>query len=144
MNATPAVVEADQERTGGCLCGKIRFTVRGKAVYPHLCSCEHCQKLGGAPVMWWAGWPTDAITWTGEGGEPTYFTTFKDEAQRGFCPDCGARISAIDSDIPELGINVTALDDTSSPDLVPVNQSFKDNAVPWLPVVADAQHSPVG
>ncbi|GAB2882059.1 GFA family protein [Streptomyces deserti] len=144
MNATLAAVEAAQERTGGCLCGWIRFTVKGKAVYPHTCSCEHCQKLGGAPVMWWAGWPADAVAWTGEGGEPTWFETFEGEAKRGFCPTCGSRLAAIDSDIPELGINVTALDDTSGSDLIPVNQSFRDNAVHWLPSVPDTQHSVVG
>ena len=140
MNATPA--EATEERTGGCLCGRIRFAVKGKAIYPHLCSCGHCQKLGGAPVMWWAGF--SEVSWTGEGGEPTWYTTFEGEAQRAFCPGCGSRLAAIDSDIPDVGINVTALDDTSGQDLTPVNQSFRDNAVSWLPPVPDRQHSTVG
>jgi hypothetical protein len=47
-------------------------------------------------------------------------------------------------DVPELGIVVTALDDISGADLVPVNQSFRDNAVHWLPQVPDTQNSPVG
>ncbi|MDF4249572.1 MULTISPECIES: GFA family protein [unclassified Streptomyces] len=140
MNATPA--ETD-ERTGGCLCGKIRFVVKGKADYPHTCSCPHCQRLGGAPVMWWAGFATDGLSWTGEGGEPKWFETFPGQAKRAFCPDCGSRIAALDSDIPDIGINVTALDDTSGADLVPVNQSFRDSAVHWLPSVPDTQHSTV-
>ncbi|WP_438479105.1 MULTISPECIES: GFA family protein [Streptomyces violaceusniger group] len=53
MNATAAAgaqgAEDTEERTGGCLCGRIRFTTRGPAVFPHTCACEHCQKLGGAP-----------------------------------------------------------------------------------------------
>jgi hypothetical protein len=57
---------------------------------------------------------------------------------------CGSRLAAIDSDVPELGINVTALDDTSGLDLVPVNQSFRANAVHWLPPVPDTQRDPVG
>lgn len=84
MNASPA--EATEERTGGCLCGRIRFTATGPAVYPHTCHCDHCQKLGGAPVMWWAGF--GRVTWTGEGGEPTWFETFPGKAKRGFCPTC--------------------------------------------------------
>lgn len=141
--APATLVDGSEERTGGCLCGRIRFTVKGKAVFPHTCACAHCQKLGGAPLMWWAGFPMDRVTWTGTGGEPTWFETFEGEAKRGFCPDCGSRLAAIDSDIPELGINVTALDDTSGTDLVPVNQSFRDNAVHWLPPMLDAQRSPV-
>ncbi|MGW2689791.1 GFA family protein [Streptomyces sp. NPDC001414] len=143
MNAIPNVVAA-QERTGGCLCGKIRFTVKGEAVYPHTCSCSHCKKLGGGPMMWWAGFAPENVTWT-NGVEPAWYTTFEDEAQRGFCPSCGSRIAAIDKGVPELGIVVTALDDTSGADLVPVNQSFRDDAVAWLDQVPDTtEKSPVG
>ncbi|MFF0540570.1 GFA family protein [Streptomyces coelicoflavus] len=90
MNATPAAdtqrAKEAEVRTGGCLCGRIRFTAQGPAVFPHTCECDHCQKLGGTPVMWWVGFKT--ITWTGEGGEPTWYETFPGEAKRGFCPSC--------------------------------------------------------
>ncbi|WND40731.1 GFA family protein (plasmid) [Streptomyces sp. BB1-1-1] len=144
MNATPDIVAAAQERSGGCLCGKIRFTVKGEAVYPHTCSCPHCQKLGGGPMMWWAGFAPENITWTGE-SEQIWFETFKGEAKRSCCPNCFSRLAAIDNGVPEIGIVVTALDDTSGDDLVPINQSFRDNAVHWLPQVPDTQKkSPVG
>ncbi|MEU9472166.1 aldehyde-activating protein [Streptomyces avermitilis] len=95
-------------------------------------------------MMWWAGFAPDGVTWT-NGVEPTWFETFPGETKRGFCPDCGSRLAAIDSDVPELGIVVTALDDTSGADLVPVNQSFRDSNVRWLPQVPDTQKkSPVG
>ncbi|PKT67903.1 GFA family protein, partial [Streptomyces populi] len=50
MNVALDIVAAVQGRSGGCLCGRIRFTVKGKAVYPHTCSCSHCKKLGGGPM----------------------------------------------------------------------------------------------
>ncbi|MFB6984459.1 GFA family protein [Streptomyces sp. NPDC056304] len=87
----------------------------------------------------------ETVTWTGDGGEPTWYGTFEGEAKRGFCPTCGTRLAAIDSDIPEIGFNVTALDDTSDPDLVPIHASFRDNAAHWLLQVPDTQKkSPVG
>ncbi len=90
MNATSDAdsqgAETAGERTGGCLCGRIRFTTRGPAVFAHTCACPHCQKLGGTPVMWWVGFET--VTWTGEAGEPTWYETFPGEAKRGFCPTC--------------------------------------------------------
>ncbi len=92
--------------------------------------------------MWWAGFET--VTWTGEGGEPTWYETFKGEAKRGFCPTCGSRLAALDSDIPEIGINVTALDDTSGQDLVPIHASFRDNTVHWLPSTPKTEHSTSG
>lgn len=144
MNAAPAAqgAETTGERTGGCLCGRIRFTARGPAVFPHTRACRHCQQLGGTPVMWWVGFET--VTWSGEGDEPTWYETFEGEAKRGFCPTCGSRLAAIDSDIPEIGINATALDDTSSIDLVPIHASSHDNAVHWLPPMLQTPHSAVG
>ncbi|MFE9454397.1 hypothetical protein [Streptomyces sp. NPDC006739] len=46
--------------------------------------------------------------------------------------------------IPEIGINVTALDDTSGTDLVPVHASFRDNAVHWLPPVPEIERRAAG
>ncbi|WP_324605330.1 GFA family protein [Streptomyces sp. NRRL S-237] len=65
--------------------------------WPHTCACRDCQKLGGTPVMWRVGFAR--VSWTGEGGEPTWYETFPGEAKRGFCPTCGSRVAAIDSDI---------------------------------------------
>ncbi|MEV0577984.1 aldehyde-activating protein [Streptomyces sp. NPDC050392] len=92
--------------------------------------------------MWWVGF--ERVMWTGEGGEPTWFETFPGKAKRGFCPVCGTRVAAVDCDVPEIGINVPALDDTSGADLVPVNASFRENAVGWMPPVADIRCSPSG
>lgn len=132
MNAAPDVGAAARERSGGCLCGHIRFTVRGEAVHPHTCSCRHCQKLGGGPMMWWVCFASDDVTWAG-GTELTWFDTYEGEASRGFCPRCGSRLAARDAGVPLLGIVATALDDTSGADLTPVAQSFRDDAVHWLP-----------
>ncbi|MEU9290055.1 aldehyde-activating protein [Streptomyces sp. NPDC048275] len=85
----------------------------------------------------------ETVTWTGE-SEPTWYETFGGEAKRRFCSTCGSRVAAIDSDIPEIGINVTALDDTTGKDLVPSHTSFRDNAVHWLPPVPETEHSAAG
>ncbi|MFE6977118.1 GFA family protein [Streptomyces sp. NPDC057682] len=142
MNTTFAAEPAEAgERTGGCLCGRIRFTALGPATFAHTCACAHCQKLGGTPLMWWVGFGT--VIWTGT-SEPTWYETFEGEAKRGFCPTCGSRIAALDSDIREMGINVTALDDTSRTDLVPVHASFHENTVPWLLPAHRAEPGPTG
>lgn len=54
---------------GGCLCGNIRFSATGDPDFPHLCSCAHCQRLSGAPVMSWVSLPDNGFEWTGPGGE---------------------------------------------------------------------------
>ena len=135
---------ATQDRTGGCLCGKIRFVVTGEPDYPHVCSCTHCQKRAGGPMQSWVGFPLAGLRWTGEGGEPTWYDTFPSETKRGFCPTCGSHVAAFDYGDTTIGINLSALDNQDDPRLVPVNQSFRGDAVPWLPQVPDSQRSTSG
>ncbi|MGV9835800.1 GFA family protein [Nocardia niigatensis] len=122
---------------GGCLCGKIRFRADAQAEWPHLCSCPHCQRLSGAPVVAWVGFPIDRFTWTS--GEPRWHPTYP-TTDRGFCGDCGSFLAARDSEgefEKTIGITMMALDDHHG--LTPVHQSSKDNAVPWLPVLESAE-----
>jgi hypothetical protein len=139
MSDLPDMVTA--ARTGGCLCGKIRFTAAGEPDYPHTCSCQHCQRLSGGPMMSWVSFPLDEFAWTGDGGEPSWHYTFEGETKRGFCPTCGSQVCALDDGATSIAITLSALD--SADDLIPVNQSFREDAVAWLPQVPDTRHSTV-
>ena len=92
----------------------------------------------------WVSFPLAGLRWIGEGGEPTWYDTFEGETKRGFCPTCGSHVAAFDYGDTTIGINITALDDQADPRLVPVNQSFRGDAVSWLPQVPDTQHSTAG
>ncbi|WTZ55065.1 GFA family protein [Nocardia sp. NBC_01388] len=130
-----SVLGAQQLRSqvdGGCLCGNIRFSATGAPDFPHLCSCEHCQRLSGAPVMSWVSFPSEGFEWTGPGGEPTWFETFP-QICRGFCPSCGSTMASKGDEEGLVGVTMMSLDDHTS--LVPERQSFRPNAVPWLPIV---------
>ncbi|SEP53736.1 GFA family protein [Amycolatopsis saalfeldensis] len=128
-------------RTGGCLCRQLRFRATGEPDYPHTCSCRHCQHLGGGPMMSWVSFPLTGFSWWA-GSEPSWYYTFEGETKRGFCPNCGTQVCALDDDGDSIAITLSALD--SADDLTPVNQSFRDDAVSWLPQVPDTRHSAVG
>ncbi|MEV6978521.1 GFA family protein [Kitasatospora sp. NPDC093806] len=121
-------------RTGGCLCGRVRFEAAGAPDYPHVCSCPHCQKLAGGPLMSWVSFELAGFRWTGPTGEPAWHHTWPD-SRRGFCPTCGSQVCAQDDGAPCIALTLSALDDAS--DLTPVNQSFRSDAVPWLPRLPD-------
>ncbi|MFF3356737.1 GFA family protein [Streptomyces sp. NPDC002917] len=125
-------------RVGGCLCGQIRFAVASDPDYPHVCSCTHCKKLSGGPMMAWVSFDLDGFTWTGPRGEPSWHYTWPD-SKRGFCPSCGSQVCAQDDGADSIALAFFALDDPT--DLIPVNQSFRDGAVSWLPQIRNAQHS---
>jgi hypothetical protein len=141
MSDTSMDTSADgSDRTGGCLCGKIRFVVTDEPDYPHVCSCRHCQKRAGGPMQSWVSFPIAGLRWTGEAGEPTWYDTFPGETRRGFCPTCGSHVAAFDYGDSMIGINLSALDYPNDPRLIPINQSFRSDAVAWLDQVPDTQH----
>lgn len=75
----------DQE-TGGCLCGKVRFATTGPLREVIFCHCSQCRRQSG---LYFAATsvPADRLALEGE-GNITWFaaSTF---AKRGFCATCG-------------------------------------------------------
>jgi hypothetical protein len=124
-------VNTGKARTGGCLCGDIRYEVTGAEDFPHTCSCEHCQKLSGGPMMSWVSFPVAGFTWIGPGGEASWHYTWPD-SKRGFCPRCGSQVCAIDDGSDSICMTMSSLDDPR--EFTPVKQSFAENSVHWLPV----------
>ncbi|MFE2322726.1 GFA family protein [Streptomyces sp. NPDC059385] len=132
---TPAAPTAPTTRAGGCRCGTIRFTVTGEPDYPHTCSCRDCQSLSGGPMMSWVSFPLDGLAWFG--AEPPWHRTWPD-SRRGFCPACGSQVCALDDGAGSIAVTLSP--PGNPPDLVPVNQSFRETAVPWLPQVPDTRN----
>ncbi|MGW5383958.1 GFA family protein [Nocardia sp. NPDC003963] len=119
---------------GGCRCGRIRYRAESAEIWPHLCSCLDCQSLSGGPVMAWVGFPANAFTWTGDGGEPTWFYTFPGIG-RGFCSTCGSTLASKGDVEGEVGVTIMSLDNHTA--LIPEHQSFTADAVPWLPPIVN-------
>ncbi|MCF6370799.1 GFA family protein [Rhizobium halophilum] len=85
--------------TGGCLCGQLRLTARGKPYRVGLCHCLDCRKHHGAPFNASAIFPAEAVTIEGETSE------FRG---RHFCPRCGSSVFAVSDD--EIEVALGALD----------------------------------
>src|SRR5947208_6308161 len=70
-------------RTGGCLCGAVRYSVRGDPVHVRRCHCADCRKESGSAFSVYAQWPVEAFEMSGE---------ISSYDGRGFCPSCGSRL----------------------------------------------------
>lgn len=116
-------------RTGGCLCGAVRYTVRGEPTHVGRCHCADCRKESGSAFAVYAQWPRDAFELDGE--VATY-------DGRSFCPSCGGRIGNIGDDGVEIRLG--SLDD--APFLLrPEAEIWIKRREPWLPAVEGAsQH----
>jgi hypothetical protein len=115
--------------TGGCACGAIRYEITDDPIVMLKCHCRDCQRLTGGPYSPAIYVARHAFKVT-QGAIRHHFT--KSERghahQRGFCPECGSRISGAES---ERGIAVTAgtLDDPSF--FRPQMNLWTEDAAPW-------------
>ena len=123
----------DAIRTGGCLCGDVRYRVRGEPVHVGRCHCADCRKESGSAFTIYGQWPIDAFELTGE---------IASYHGRGFCPRCGSRLL----DPPGPGdtlveIRIGSLDDAPF-GLKPEAEVWVKRREPWLASVDGAsQHA---
>lgn len=116
-------------RTGGCLCGSIRFQASGVPLNPHTCSCTMCQRHTGALTAAWVEFSRDDVLWTGPGGAPATWRS-SERSSRAFCPVCGSSIGAID-DAPTVALLVGAFDRPDAVDLMPTGHSYRSKRPRW-------------
>ena len=119
-------------RTGGCLCGAVRYSVRGDPLHVRCCHCAECRKESGSAFTVFAQWPADAFAIDGE---------IASYDGRVFCPRCGSRlIDTADSDRTVIEIRLGSLDDAPF-DLKPQSETWVKRRESWLPPVEHAtQH----
>ncbi|WP_406498259.1 GFA family protein [Streptomyces sp. NBC_00846] len=117
--------------TGHCQCGDHAYEASGIPNDPHLCSCEHCTRLSGAPAMAWVGFHRDALKWTGPAGEPTYFSTWP-TLHRGSCQRCRTQLTSVADGSDMIMVAIFSL--SRSAELAPVGHSYRAEAAPWMAI----------
>jgi hypothetical protein len=92
---------------GGCLCGNVRYEVRGPLRDVVNCHCSMCRRLHGnfgphSKAL------KDSITITRDDGLAWYKSS--EIAQRGFCRDCGSSLFWEPFELDATGIIAGSLD----------------------------------
>ncbi len=117
--------------TGGCLCGKIRYSADTEPAFVGLCHCHDCQRFTGSAFAVVIGLPKSALTVTGtlkgftkpgDSGKPI---------ERLFCPECGASVMDEAEAVPGVVmIGAGTLDDQTW--VKPRSQIYCASAQPWV------------
>jgi hypothetical protein len=116
-------------RTGGCLCGAVRYTVRGDPVHVGRCHCTDCRKESGSAFTVYAQWPVEAFELSGE---------MSSYDGRGFCPRCGSRLlNPADPGDTLVEIRIGSLDEAPF-ELKPEREIWVKRRESWLPPVEGA------
>jgi hypothetical protein len=102
--------------TGGCYCGNIRYESTAQPLMMIKCHCRDCQHITGGPYAPAVIFPAAAFKLTK--GELRYHFTASiagGKHKRGFCPECGCRITGGESEkgSPFVGVLAGSLDDPS-------------------------------
>jgi hypothetical protein len=120
-------------RSGGCLCGAVRYEANWPPIATVICHCRNCQKQSGSALSVVAVLPRTGLQVTGT------LTVFEDRAESGrpvwrkFCSNCG---SPVITDTPGaqadalIFLKAGTLDKTD--DLSPSIHYWQSSAQAWF------------
>lgn len=125
--------------SGGCHCGKIRYSSAALAENSVACHCEQCQRMSGSAVAVRVGLrPGDLVM---EGAQ--WLTTYASRSEggktteRSFCSVCGSPMLLRFEGVADLVfIQAGTLDDRSW--VRPTAHLWCQHAQPWLRIPDDA------
>lgn len=117
-----------REFTGSCLCGAVRFEIKGEPIRTSHCHCRTCQKAAGAAFLTFATFHSDGVSWTGD--TPAVYPS-SEIAERGFCPKCGATLTYRRLDREDtISIAAACFDDPN--ELTPGTHIFTKSRLDWV------------
>ncbi len=109
-----------ETRTGGCMCGKVKFSVSGEPYRVGICHCMDCRKHHGGLFHASAIFPQDSVRIEGETG--SYNGRF-------FCQNCGSSVFGKSND--EIELNIGSFDSTNQ--FEPTYELWTIRREAWLP-----------
>ena len=119
-------------RSGGCMCGAVRFEaeVGDRA---SLCFCKMCQRWSGGAFAAASAKRFEVV----HGAQDVTTRRTSDWAERSFCSKCGSVLTYKGDDFEEMGVSLGALDDTDGLDVR--IQFFTDKKPDGLPLAQGAK-----
>ena len=119
--------------TGGCQCGRIRYSVEVADDEAYLCHCNYCRRATGGVSIAFKNVPVANVTWT---LEPDWHPS-SPIARRPFCSRCGTPLGFRFNDSPHMDLTVGSFDEPGF--FRPTsNFSIETALTTWL----DASHLP--
>lgn len=119
-------------RTGGCLCGAVRYELTADPMFQVACHCTDCQRAsGGSPTLAMIV-PPDAVKITK--GQVKRFVSQGDsgaDVVREFCENCGSPLFSrpMAGGAQIVVVKIGSLDDPTG--FAPQVDMYMDSARPW-------------
>lgn len=131
------------ERTGGCLCGAVRYRITADPGSSRICWCRNCQRLAGNGTVN-AIFPSESIEVTGKTAAYANTADSGNAVTRRFCPTCGSQLFSDSTGRKGLTVvRVGTLDDPSS--VKPSANIWTSSAPAWAcldPALTKSERAP--
>ena len=119
------------DTTGGCLCGRVRYTATGEPAFSGICHCRNCQRFTGSAFETTIGFPTSSVSVLGDLKTYDEISDAGRAVRRRFCPNCGSGVIAEADAFPGITIFLAgSLDDPTA--YKPTMELFCSSAQPWF------------
>ncbi|KAF2196139.1 DUF636 domain protein [Delitschia confertaspora ATCC 74209] len=127
---------------GGCMCGKLRYSVSGEPSFKAICHCLDCRKVTGSTFSTNVVYPEDQFKVTS--GTAKEFSKIADSGKkvsRFFCGDCGSTIWDLSANFKSsVVLNAGTLDDKDALNKAkPQAEVFTRSRVDWLTEIPGAE-----
>jgi hypothetical protein len=117
-------------QTGGCQCGKIRYTITAAPHLVYTCHCTECQRLTGSAFSLGVILPETAFHLSGIEPRPLYRMADSGRINtRWACPECATWVCSPPRD-GMMRFRAGTLDDRSW--LAPTRHIWTDSKQPWV------------
>jgi hypothetical protein len=101
--------------TGGCFCGRVRYSLSAPAGYTHHCHCSNCRGIHGAAFVTYSMFPRSALRWERGEDNLSAFSTSESSIRR-FCKTCGTHVAGEIPPLPNvISIATATIDDCAWP-----------------------------
>lgn len=130
-----------EKRSGGCLCGAVRYEVSGDPVRTMLCQCKNCQRTSGSALSTIALVQRKDLAVTGTLKGYSYSGDSGGVLQINFCPNCGSPVLLNIDAMPDIvSVKVGTFDDTDW--YIPQLNIWTGAGQNWVPEFADCAAFP--
>jgi hypothetical protein len=127
--------------TGGCLCGRVRYSSDAAPAFMGICHCRNCQRFTGSAFESVVALPKSEVAIEGEVKIYQDTSDAGRPMQRGFCPNCGSSLIAEAAVMPGiLMVLAGTLDDPSV--MQPGMEIYCSSAQPWVNLAGERQRFP--
>lgn len=118
---------------GSCLCGGVRFELRGEPVVMGHCHCGRCRKAGGSAFLANIVYRRSDFAWLqGEDLVRTHRADPPHELRRSFCERCGSYLGEPYCEGEHVVLAASTLD--ADPGIRPSFHEYVAHKAPWFEI----------